>query len=461
MDKEEALQPEAQTHKEWRPKEGLLGLILKPIYWFKMLSNELHWSLVLGVVIVYGINQGLLSAWLKCCMVGNLPSIMHLINSSIYSGFVGVSSMLILALQKSLPLSAAILSLMAASAGVAIADVTIEACVTENSISHPSLAGDMQSLCGVSSSIGALVGFAISGFLFIYLGLRFVSGVFGVLSIPAGMVILVGMILCEPPVHNFAYRRVSRKFVDAGKAMWIALKCRDVWRPCLYMYLSLALGLNIHEGMFYWYTDEKAGPAFSKEVIGSIFSVGAVGSLFGVLLYQNVFKKHPFHHVLFWTQLLYGTSGLLDLVLLVLRLNLRYGMPDYFFVVIDEAISRMIGRLKWMPLLVLSSKLCPSGIEGTFFALLMSIDHVGMLSSSWAGGLLLHILNVTRTQFSNLWLAILIRSFSRLLPIGLLFLIPRSDPNASILPTEMLKTKNRDEILESENMELASLVNSI
>ncbi|KAK3029364.1 hypothetical protein RJ639_037887 [Escallonia herrerae] len=249
------------------------------------------------------------------------------------------------------------------------------------------------------------------------------------------------------------------------------------------MYLSLALGLNIHEGMFYWYTDEKAGPAFSKylickifllleigltspvicftqEVIGSIFSVGAVGSLFRVLLYQNVFKKHPFHHVLFWTQLLYGTSGLLDLVL-VLRLNLRYGMPDYFFVVIDEAVSRMIGRLKWMPLLVLSSKLCPSGIEGTFFALLMSIDHVGMLLSSWAGGLLLHILNVTRTQFSNLWLAILIRSFSRLLPIGLLFLIPRSDPNTSILQTEMLKTRNRDEILESENMELASLVNSI
>ncbi|KAK3029357.1 hypothetical protein RJ639_037880 [Escallonia herrerae] len=250
MDKEEALQPEAQTHKEWRPKEGLLGLILKPIYWFKMLSNELHWNLVLGVVIVYGINQGVrigLSRvstqyymkdeqklqpseaqvyfrliqipWIVKPLWGLLTDILPIFGFRrrpyfILAGFVGVSSMLMLALQKSLPLSAAILSLMAASAGVAIADVTIDACVTENSISHPSLAGDMQSLCGVSSSIGALVGFAISG-LFIYLGLRF--GVFGVLSIPAGMVILVGMILREPPVHNFAYRRVSRKFVDAGK----------------------------------------------------------------------------------------------------------------------------------------------------------------------------------------------------------------------------------------------------
>lgn len=30
------------------------------------------------------------------------------------------------------------------------------------------------------------------------------------------------------------------------------------------MYLSLAFSLNIHEGMFYWYTDAKAGPSFSQ-----------------------------------------------------------------------------------------------------------------------------------------------------------------------------------------------------
>lgn len=225
------------------------------------------------------------------------------------------------------------------------------------------------------------------------------------------------------------------------------------------MYLSLALGLNIHEGMFYWYTDAKAGPSFSQEVIGSIFSVGAFASLLGVLLYQNVFRSHPFRNVLFWTQLLIAASGLLDLIL-VLRLNLKFGIPDYLFVIIDEAVSKMIGRLKWMPLLVLSSKLCPPGIEGTFFALLMSIDHVGLLSSSWAGGLLLHFLNVTRTQFDNLWVAILIRSFSRVLPIGLLFLVPRSNPDSSILPSEMFPKKG-DDVVELENMEMVSLVNGI
>lgn len=78
--------------------------------------------------------------------------------------------MLVLSLQKNLQLAFAVLSLMAGSAGIAIADVTIDACVTHNSISHPSLAGDMQSLCGISSSVGALVGFTISGFLVHFVG---------------------------------------------------------------------------------------------------------------------------------------------------------------------------------------------------------------------------------------------------------------------------------------------------
>ncbi|KAH0687395.1 hypothetical protein KY285_017958 [Solanum tuberosum] len=331
--------------------------------------------------------------------------------------------MLSLSLKHKLQLASALLCLTGASAAQAVADVTIDACVTENSISHPSLASDMQSLCGVSSSVGQLIGFTIGG------------------------------------VSNFKHSSCSGHF---GKS-----KCENVWRPCLYMYISLALNLHIHEGMFYWYTDAKGGPLFSKEIVGTISSVGAVGYLLGVLLYQNAFRNHPFRFVLFWSQLLYGASRLLDLIL-VSRVNLQFGIPDYVVAVSDAAISHMIGRLRWMPLIVLSSKLYPSGIEGTFFLLLMSIDHVGSLTASWAGGLLLHTLNVTRTQFDSLWIAIVIRSFSRDLPIGILFLVPNSDPSASILPTEMSKTKKSDdnskkgeEDLDIQKLEMAPLVTNV
>ena len=86
----------------------------------------------------------------------------------IISGFLGVMSMLMLSFHENLHLVLALLFLTAGSAGVAIADVTIDACVAQNSISHPSLAADMQSLCALSSSIGALLGFSLSG-VFVHL----------------------------------------------------------------------------------------------------------------------------------------------------------------------------------------------------------------------------------------------------------------------------------------------------
>ncbi|GLU01232.1 hypothetical protein SLE2022_185450 [Rubroshorea leprosula] len=479
--------------EEDEPQGGIFERFWAPIGWFKMLAMEMHWSFVFGVVVVYGISQGLGGAlarvgtdyymkdvqqvqpseaqiytgitwipWIVKPLWGILTDVLPIFGYRrrpyfILAGVLGMVSMLLISLHEKLHIVFALMALTAGSAGVAIADVTVDACVAQNSISHPSLAADIQSLCALSSSIGNLVGFFISG---IFVHLIGPKGVFGLLTIPAALVFSVGILLAEFRIPNFCYRQVKQMFLDAGRSMWTTLKLPDVWRPCLYMYLSLAVSLNVHEGLFYWYTDSKGGPHFSQETVGYISSVGSLGALLGALLYQNVLKNHPFRDLLFWTQLLYGLSGMMDLIL-VLRLNLKFAIPDYFFVVIDEGVSGMINRLKWMPLLVLSSKLCPSGIEGTFFALLMSIDNIGLLSSSWGGGFLLHMLKVTRTTFDNLWLAILIRNILRVSPLCLLFLIPRGDPNSTILPSETMSSTGEKEYLENDSIELVSLVNNV
>ncbi|XP_019224031.1 PREDICTED: probable folate-biopterin transporter 2 isoform X2 [Nicotiana attenuata] len=414
------------------------SMLCGPINWFKMLAVELHWSFVFGVVIVYGVSQGLGGAfsmigteyymkdvqkvqpsesqvysgitsipWIVKPLWGLLTDVVPILGYRrrpyfVFAGSLGVVSMLFLSLHKNLHIVFALLSLTAGSAGVAIADVTVDACVAQNSGSHPSLAADMQSLCSLSSSIGALVGFSLSGTLVHLLG---PMGVYGLLSIPAVLVFLVGVLLKEPQTYNFAYQ---------------------------------------------------------QESIGYISAVGSAGSLLVTILYQYGLKDYCFRDLLFWTQLLLGLSGMLDL-LLVLRLNLKFGIPDYFFVAIDASVSQMIGRLKWMPLLVLSSKLCPPGIEGTFFALLMSIDNAGLLTSRWGGGFLLHVFKVTRTQFDNLWLAILIRNILRIAPLFVLFLVPKSDPNSSILPDEVSDSKENIETpaTENENIELVALVHNM
>uniref|UniRef100_A0A0A9D4X1 Uncharacterized protein n=1 Tax=Arundo donax TaxID=35708 RepID=A0A0A9D4X1_ARUDO len=80
--------------------------------------------------------------------------------------------------------------------------------------------------------------------------------------------------------------------------------------------------------------------------------------------------------------------------------------------------------------------------------------------SAWWGGLLLHMLNVTRTEFSNLWVVILIRNISRLLPLTLLFLVPKGDQNSTLLPPEMLQDNESTETVKSgsDNVEFSILV---
>ncbi|XP_059642785.1 probable folate-biopterin transporter 2 [Cornus florida] len=492
MVEEEELPINGESVEENEPEGGgSCGCFWAPIHWFKMLAMEMHWTFVFGVVVVYGMSQGLGGALIRVAMeyymkdvqkvqpsesqvysgITNFPWIIKPIWGLltdvvpvfghrrrpyfIFAGVLGVISMLFISMHEKLHIVLALLSLTAGSAGVAIADVTVDACVAQNSGTHPSLAADIQSLCALSSSLGALVGFFLSG---IFVHLIGPKGVFGLLIIPFGLILLVGTVLKEPHTPNFDYRQVNQKFLDAAKAMWTTLKFPNVWRPCVYMYSSIALSLNIHEGMFYWYTDSKAGPSFSQEAVGYILSISSVGALLGAILYQNSLKNYPFRDLLFWPQLISGMSGMLDLML-VLRLNLKFGIPDYFFVVIDGSVGQLIGQLKWMPLLVLSSKLCPPGIEGTFFALLMSIDNFGILSSSWGGGFLLHILKVTRTRFDKLWLAILVRNILRVAPLCLLFLVPRSDPNSLILPPDILSMKEgTTAAAETENVELVALV---
>lgn len=499
MTEEEALRvrdlPGDEDLEEYGESEGRCsgGCASTPIQWFKMLASETHWSFVFGVVVVYGLSQGLGGAiyqvgteyymkdvqqvqpseaqvyagitsipWIVKPLWGLLTDVLPILGYRrrpyfIFAGSIGMISMLFISAYKKLHLVSALLALTASSASIAIADVTIDACVAQNSNIHPSLAADMQSLCAFSVAVGALVGYFVSGVFVHLLGPK---GVFSLLTIPAGLVLLVGVLLEESHIPNFAYRQVNQKFCDAGKAMWTTLKCPEIWRPCLYMYISFALSLDIREGLFYWFTDSKEGPSFSQETVGYIFSIGSVGSLMGAILYQYALKNHPFRDLLFWIQLIFGLTGLLDMVL-VLRLNLDFGIPDFFFLVIDESMSKMIGRLKWMPLLVLSSKICPPGIEGTFFALMMSIDNLGLLSSSWLGGFLLHILKVTRTQFDNLWLAILIRTILRLVPLGFLFLVPRSDPESVLIPTEALSTGEGKETSGPVKIELVALVSSV
>jgi hypothetical protein len=167
-----------------------------------------------------------------------------------------------------------------------------------------------------------------------------------------------------------------------------------------------------------------------QEFVGLVHAIGAVASMLGVVVYHKWLKDYPFRSILLYAQLLYGVSGLLDLTF-VLRWNLALGVPD-------ECVSRVVGRVRLMPMMVLSTRLCPPGMEGTFFALLMCIDSLGALAAKAGGAAALRALRVTRTDFGRLWLAVLLRNVLRLATLAAIGLVPAAgQTDVLLVPSEL------------------------
>lgn len=73
-----------------------------------------------------------------------------------------------------------------------------------------------------------------------------------------------------------------------------------------------------------------------------------------------------------------------------------------------------------MPTLVLAARLCPPGVEGTLFALLMSIFNGGAIVGSELGAYLTRVMGVTDADFRNIGMLIVLCNLSSLLPLPFL-----------------------------------------
>ncbi|KAJ7562465.1 hypothetical protein O6H91_03G069900 [Diphasiastrum complanatum] len=287
-----------------------------------------------------------------------------------------------------------------------------------------------------------------------FIGRHVSQEAFGLLLIQPILFFILAFMLLEPrhPRRLGQIKQINRSIWPAAKKTWTTLKCPLVWKPTCYTFLSWAMCPDITEGLFYYYTNPTLGLGFSQEFIGVIFAVGSVLSFLGALIYHKGLKGLTFRSLLFWAQLFLFLSGMLDLIL-VTRFNKQLGIPDYFLAAGDESLAQALYRLKWMPIYILCARLCPAGIEGFFYALLVAIDLLGLRASEWGGSVLLKLTSVTRTNFKFLWVTVLIRNTLRLLPMVLLFLVPNITADGEVLPSELVGASEEIDT-DDENIQL-------
>jgi len=331
----------------------------------------------------------------------------------ILSGLLGALSWVVLAtvVQAAWAATAAI---ALSSLSVAVSDVIVDSLVVERARQESqSNAGTLQSLAWGSSAVGGIITAYLGGLLLEQISTR---AVFAITASFPLIVSLVAWLIAEEPVSERPSWQVIWSQVQQLKQ---AVSQRVIWMSALFLFLWQATP-TADSAFFFFITNDLD---FQPEFLGRVRLVTSLAALLGIWIFQRFLRAVPFRIIFAWSTVLSAGLGLTSL-LLVTHANRALGIDDQWFSLGDSLILTVMGQISFMPVLVLSARLCPAGVEATLFALLMSVVNLAGLVSHELGAWLTHLLGVTERNFDNLWLLVLITNLTTVLPLPLLFLLP-------------------------------------
>ena len=335
----------------------------------------------------------------------------------ILSGLLGTAAWLSLATIVNSAWAATI-AIILTSVSVAVSDVIVDSLVVERARKE-SLAkvGSLQSLTWGASALGGLITAYFSGWLLEHFSKQIIFSITATFPL---IVAGVAWFITEKPVTK---GEQNSKTGQQIKQLWTAITNKAILAPTVFLFLWQATPTA--DSAFFFFTTNELG--FQPEFLGRVRLVTSVAALVGIGLYQRFLKNLPFRVILGWSTVISSMLGLTTLIL-VTHANRVIGIDDHWFSLGDSLVLTVMGQIAFMPVLVLSARLCPPGIEATFFALLMSIENLAGLLSHEFGALLTHWLGVTETNFEQLWLLVIITNLSTLLPLPLIKWLPAGDP---------------------------------
>lgn len=404
--------------------QGILGLARLAVSFF--LKDDLgmspaQTSAIVGIIVLPWVLKpffGLISDGLPLFGYRRRPYL-------ILSGFLGVFSWVALAtLVDNLWTAAAAIAL--SSLSVAISDVIVDSLVVERARGESlGNVGSLQSLCWGVKAFGGLITAYLSGFLLEVFSTQTLFLITA--SFPLIITAVAGLITEEKINQRSNWTSVKQQVVQLRQA----LTQKAIWLPTLFIFIWQATPTA--DSAFFYFTTNELG--FQPEFLGRVRLVTSIAALVGIWLFQRYFKTVPFRKIFLWSTVFSSALGMTTL-LLVTHANRSIGINDYWFSLGDSLILTVTGEIAFLPVLVLAARLCPVGVEATLFAVLMSVNNLGGLTSHELGAVLTHLFGVTETNFENLWLLVLLTNLSTLLPLPLIRWLPDVSANSEGEPPD-------------------------
>jgi folate/biopterin transporter len=313
-------------------------------------------------------------------------------------------------------------AILLSSLSVAVSDVIVDSLVVERARAESlSESGSLQALTWGTSAIGGLITAYLSGWLLAQFSTQTVFAITATFPL---LVSAVAWLIIEERIGSRSDISTVRSQIQQLRG---AITQKAIWLPTAFIFLWQATPSA--DSAFFYFTTNELG--FEPEFLGRVRLVTSIASLIGIWLFQRFLKNIPFRSLMGWTTVISALLGMTALIL-VTHTNRTLGIDDRWFSLGDSLILTVMGQIAFMPVLVLSARLCPPGVEATLFALLMSVWNLSGLLSHELGALITHWLGITETNFDKLWLLVIIANASRLLPLPFLGWLPAADPQAEI-----------------------------
>ena len=225
------------------------------------------------------------------------------------------------------------------------------------------------------------------------------------------------------------------------------LKMETIYKPVIFIFLY-TITPSYNDPLFFFYTNVLK---FAPITIGRLKVVYGIATILGIWFYNKFLRTVGFKTIIWWTTILSMIFNMLSIVV-VSRINLKIGIPDFWFCLTADALTNALGEINTMPLLVLACNICPKNIEGTLYAFLMSVLNLGGLFSNQFGSILTSMLGITSTNFTNLSLLIFIANIVLLVPMPALYLV---NENAYVLQKDLITNEKN---IESDDTIISSKI---
>jgi len=183
---------------------------------------------------------------------------------------------------------------------------------------------------------------------------------------PLLSLVTAGLVIREPRVPADRAALLTRL-----RDVRAALGAREVWLVAGFIFL-FTFSPSFGPGFLFFQTDRLG---FSQQFIGTLAALQSLGSVLGALTYAPISRRWPLRRRI---NVAIGLSVAAGLVYLLYRGPWSAALVDFAY--------GWVYMVTALAFLELAAKACPPHVEGTFFALLMSVYNAGMQGSQWVGG---------------------------------------------------------------------------